>query len=74
MAQGSSGDEEYREPEIVWVGEQRLMEGYCGRAPATPTEPARQQQQEQPRPVAIVRRKPGQREFVRIGPPRAAAD
>ena len=72
MSQGSSGDDKDREPEIVWVGEQRLMDGYCGRAPAAmPTPPPAVE--EQPRPVASVRRKPGQKKVVRIGPPRAAA-
>ena len=51
--------------DIRWVGEQRLMEGYCGRevmtgrAALTPT-------QGQPRPVAILRRPRGL--VVRIGP------
>ena len=71
MSQGSTGqrdeeDDETREPEITWVGEQRLMEGYCGRATAPP---ARLQE----RPIAVVRTRAGQGKVVRIGPPRAAA-
>jgi hypothetical protein len=55
-------------PEITWVGDQRLMSGYCGRAVETPATvtPA------ESRPVAVVRRaKRSQGRVVRIGPPRA---
>jgi hypothetical protein len=52
-------------PEIRWVGEQRLMEGYCGRAVVTgeatvagTSPPAR--------PVAVLQRPRGR--VVRIGP------
>ena len=67
MSQGSSGQEPNSEPdEVIWVGEQRLMEGYCGRAPVKPLQDTR--------PVAVVRRmRAGQKKVVRIGPPRAAA-
>ena len=60
---GTAGHGE--QPEIRWVGEQRLMEGYCGRAVMTgqaSLAPAR----EPPRPVAILRRPRGL--VVRIGP------
>ena len=69
MSQGSSGQEPNSEPddEITWVGEQRLMDGYCGRAPVKPPPQER-------RPVAVVRRmRAGQAKVVRIGPPRAAS-
>jgi hypothetical protein len=65
-SQGESGqhdDDQVSEPEITWVGEQRLMEGYCGRA----------QVNAEKRPVAVVRTRAGQGRVVRIGPPREAA-
>jgi hypothetical protein len=72
VSQGSRGrrdeEDETREPEIIWVGEQRLMEGYCGRAPAPTT-----QAQTGDRPIAVVKTRAGQGKVVRIGPPRTAA-
>jgi hypothetical protein len=72
-SQDASGQDgvEAREPQITWVGEQRLMEGYCGRAPAAAAgeEPAANEL----RPIAVVKTRPGQDRVVRIGPPRAAA-
>jgi hypothetical protein len=54
-----------RGPDVCWVGEQRLMEGYCGRAvvtgeatPAGDTPPARR--------IAVLQRQRGR--VVRIGP------
>lgn len=70
--QGDVGSEPL--PEITWVGDQRLMSGYCGRA----AEFAPDAQQKPPaaeidsRPVAVVRRaKRSQGRVVRIGPPRS---
>lgn len=55
--------------EIIWVGEQRLMEGYCGRAVvtghATGLEPAGRGENE-PRPVVMLQR--ARSRVVRIGP------
>ena len=72
---GVQGDEGRIEqlPEITWVGDQRLMSGFCGRAtacgtPATETIPPKES-----RPVAVVRTKRSQGRVVRIGPPRAMA-
>jgi hypothetical protein len=59
------------QPEVRWVGEQRLMEGYCGRAVVAgraSLAPAR----EQPRPVAVLQRPRGH--VVRIGPPPLAPE
>jgi hypothetical protein len=65
--------------EIIWVGQQHLMSGFCGRvshAPA-PGEQRQPAQQEPPtlemRPIAVVRTRPRQARVVRIGPPRMAA-
>jgi hypothetical protein len=41
MSQGSQGQDAGGGAEITWVGEQRLMDGYCGRATAAAaTKPA----------------------------------
>jgi hypothetical protein len=57
-------------PEITWVGDQRLMSGYCGRAVETPATTTATPAES--RPVAVVRRaKRSQGRVVRIGPPRA---
>ena len=70
MSQASQGlDEADREPEITWVGEQRLMHGYCGRATSRPMP---RPDGQGVRPVAVVRTRPRQGKVVRIGPPRAA--
>lgn len=52
--------------EITWVGDQRLMDGYCGRA-TTADQPASEL-----RPVAVVKQaRRSQGRVVRIGPPRS---
>jgi hypothetical protein len=57
-------------PAIRWVGEQRLMQGYCGRAvvadPATAAEESGQPEALAPRTVVLLQRPRGQ--VVRIGP------
>ena len=59
-----------RHEAITWVGEQRLMTGYCGRAPAPANEISAEGQVI--RPVAVVRARARQSKVVRIGPPTAA--
>ncbi len=70
--QGDVGSEQL--PEITWVGDQRLMSGYCGRA-ATVAPDAQQRPPAgaiESRPVAVVRRaKRSQGRVVRIGPPKS---
>ena len=73
MSHESDGPQAGTFAEIRWVGEQRLMGGYCGRAPAPATEPAAGAvagEGGEARPVAPVRAKPRQRPLVRVGPPR----
>ncbi len=73
-----------RFPEITWVGEQRLMHGYCGRAatpePSTTAAPVRPANaatlDARPAAAAAARRaRPSRAKVVRIGPAvtRAAA-
>ena len=68
-AQGGDGFGEWarggRPPEIGWVGEQRLMEGYCGRAVVT-GEATPAARTPATGPVAVLRRQ--RRRVVRIGP------
>ena len=73
MSHESDGPEAGTFAEIRWVGEQRLMDGYCGRAPAPATESAAGAvagEAAEVRAVAPVRAKPRQRQLVRVGPPR----
>lgn len=84
MSQGSQGQDAADGAEITWVGEQRLMQGYCGRAtptpavPATPiavAEPAGETTGRAGRPIATVRGRSRRREMiVRVAPPRTAED
>lgn len=83
MSQGSQGQDAADGAEITWVGEQRLMQGYCGRAtatavPATPVaaaEPAGETTGRAGRPIATVRGRSRRREMiVRVAPPRDAED
>jgi hypothetical protein len=67
MSHESDGQDAGGRAEIRWVGEQRLMDGYCGRAPA----PAAPVAGPEARPVAPVRSRPRQRKLVRVGPPKA---
>ena len=73
--------------QITWVGEQRLMEGYCGRAVVTGTAAAATDvgngaDEDAARPVVIVRPDGPRGPVIRIGPkpirptptPTAAAD
>ena len=58
---------------ITWVGEQRLMTGYCGRAPAPSNEKSVAGHAAQgKRPAAVVRSRARQSKVVRIGPPKIA--
>ncbi len=63
------------EPEVIWVGEQRLMEGYCGRAVvASPAAPASDSiEVTSLRCVVQVALKRRQGRVLRIGPPRIGA-
>ena len=71
MSQDQDGrGEDGRHEAITWVGEQRLMTGYCGRAPAPVAETSASA--EASRPVAVVRARARQSKVVRIGPPTAA--
>lgn len=81
MSHGSQGqDADGSGEEITWVGEQRLMQGYCGRATATavlatPVAAAAPAGETAGRPIATVRGRSRRREMiVRVAPPRNAQD
>lgn len=73
MSQDQDARDDGRHEVITWVGEQRLMAGYCGRAPA-PTDGAAAagRAAQVPRTVTVVRARARQSKVVRIGPPTAA--
>jgi hypothetical protein len=84
MSQESQGQDARTDGEITWVGEQRLMQGYCGRADGaaaasktTPPTSAPAQASGPPgagRPVAAVRGRPRRRGAVlRVAPARPVA-
>lgn len=74
MSQGEDGQDGDQEPEIVWVGEQWRMSGYCGRA-VTGASSAKEENaaNDALRPIAVVKTRPRQAKVVRIGPPRRKA-
>ena len=64
--------DERQQQQITWVGEQRLMEGYCGRAIVTGTAAAAEAGEsagdDAARPVVIVRPDGPRGPVIRIGP------
>jgi hypothetical protein len=89
MSQESQGQDAAGGAAISWVGEQRLMEGYCGRAasgamtttPATTTPAAVARAAGETttsragRPIAAVRGRARRREMImRVAPPRPTPD
>jgi hypothetical protein len=74
MSQGEDGQDGIEQPEIVWVGEQWRMDGYCGRVvmPASSV-PEVDAANDALRPIAVVKTRPRQAKVVRIGPPRMEA-